>query len=29
MSLGVLPGEGKEGVGEGVAGDVEEGVFKI
>ena len=29
MSLGVLPGEGKEGLGEGMEGDGEEGIFKI
>ena len=29
MSLGVLPGEGKKGLGEGVERDGEKGIFDI
>ena len=29
MSLGVLPGEGEKGLGEGVEGDGEKSVFEI
>ena len=29
MSLGVLPGEGEEGLGQGMEGAGEEGIFKI
>ena len=29
MSLGVLPGEGEKGLGEGMEGDGEKGVFEI